>query len=402
MSSPTEYAPVIGREIENDVFSDEIEDANPTPRVTAPESKTTSWCRGLAVLTLAFVVGVLVGGMLPTERISGLVSQANSTTDNGSESYAVSYNFLSTTRGKELIDELDQMINSEGPKQVLERISKLMDDDAQIAASCHPLAHRVGREAFHRLGFPGAFGTIPGTKDDSILRTCNAAFMHGVIEHYLAANDNLPDAVASVKSKLCDKLTRPKSGASVSNGWECHHGIGHGIVQHVRSQKEKETISDALTYCMNTTADTEVCQNGVWMDYFASTRLTDMIEPESLKVCEEFSSETLVDFDCYVYAPTAYLLHNPRDYVGAIRFCIAGLKNPDTCILGAGSQAAKENMMDYLPVETACLSAPTTNLAERCFSSALDYHTMSTGSRKIPAFLCDNLTHFKDMCLDRT
>jgi hypothetical protein len=393
---------VIGGEIDNDDFCDEIEDANPIPRWTIAEAKTASWCRGLAVLTLTFAAGVLIGAMLPSERMLGQASQATSTADSGSEDYAVSYNFLSTTRGKEVIDELDQIMNSEGPKQVLERISKLMDDDAQIAASCHPLAHRIGREAFARFGFPGAFGTLPGTEDDAILRTCNAAFMHGVIEHYLAAHGNLPDAVASVKSKLCDKLTPPKSGASASNGWECHHGMGHGIVQHVRAQKEKETLSDALTYCMNTTTDTEVCQNGVWMDHFASTRVTDLVEPESLKVCKEFASETLLDFDCYVYAPTAYLLHNPRDYVGAIQFCIAGLENPGTCIMGAGTQAAKENMMDYSPVETACLSAPTTNLAESCFSSALDYHAMSTGSRTIPAFICDNLTHFRNMCLGKT
>ena len=399
MSPPISYAPVIKGELEDDDFSNEIENANSIGEVKVPVATITSWCCALAVLILVFVAGVVVGRMLPTERALNLASRSgNSTADD----YAVSYNFLTTTRGKEVIDELEQIMADEGPKQLLERISQLMDDDPQIAASCHPLVHRIGREAFRRFGFPGAFGSVPGTEVDTVFRTCNAAFMHGVIEHYLAAQDNLPDAVATVETELCNKLTPPKPGSMASNRWECHHGIGHGIVQHVRAQKEKETLSDALTYCVNTTADTEVCQNGVWMDYFASTRMTDMLEPDSLRICETFAEETVAGFDCYIYAPTAYLLHNPRDYVGAIQFCIAGLANPDTCISGVGSQSAKENMMDFSPVETACLSAPTASLATSCFYSALGYYTMSTGSSKVPAFLCDNLSHFKDMCLNDT
>lgn len=409
MSPLVSYVPVIEGEIENDDFSDEIESVTSitsTPsrgRGTVPAATTTSWCRASAALTLTFVAGMLVGGTLPFEGMLGLVSRSGSADNSTStDNYAISYNFLSTTRGKEVIDDLEQIMADEGAKQVLERISQLMQDNAQIAASCHPLIHRVGREAFNRFGFPGAFGSLPGTEDDVILRTCNAAFMHGVIEHYLVAQSNLPHAVHSVKTKLCDKLTPPQPGSMASNDWECHHGIGHGIVQHVRAQKEMEILFDALTYCVNTTTESEVCQNGVWMDYFASTRMTDMMEPQALQVCEKFSSETIVDFDCYIYAPTAYLLHNPRDYVGAIQFCIAGLNRSQTCVMGVGTQAAKENMMDFAPVETACLSAPTTSLAKQCFSFALSYYTMSTGSSTIPAFICDDLKHFRSMCLDMT
>jgi hypothetical protein len=400
MSTPTLYAPVDGTSEEQEDFSDEIEAEKVTTVGLAQTGASTSWWKLLVMLFVAVAVGFSSGWFLGTRDLASvpvLLPISSCDQENG----AVSYNFLMTSRGKEVLEELENTLDSDGPKAVLENLTKLMKDDSQIAASCHPLAHRVGRKAFHDLGFEAAFGGLPGTDDDAILRTCNAAYMHGIIEHYLAAEENLSDSVTFVETTLCNKLMPPK-GNLASNKWECEHGIGHGIVQHVRAQKEKETLVDALTYCKNTNVDTETCQNGIWMDYFASTRMTNtMLEPESLKICSDFSAVSIDTWDCLIYAPTEYLLHNPRDYVGAIQFCRDGLKDPTICIKGVGSQAGKENMLNFLPVEKACLSAGD-SLQKVCFIEALNYYRMSSGLNHIPASLCHNLDYFKDQCLNYT
>lgn len=401
MSTPTLYAPVDGTSEEiNDDFSDEIETEKVTIVDVTRPGASTSWWKLLVLLFFAFAVGVAAGWFLGTRDLASVpVLLPISSSDQ--ENAAVSYNFLTTTRGKEVLEELEHTLDVDGPKAFLEHLAKLMKEDSQIAASCHPLAHGVGRKAFQNLGFEAAFGSLPGTDDDAILRTCNAAYMHGIIEHYLAAEKNLSNSVILVEKTLCNKLTPPK-GMLASNKWECEHGIGHGIVQHVRAQKDKETLVDALTYCKNTSVDTETCQNGVWMDHFASTRMTNtMLEPESLKICNDFSGASIDSWDCLIYAPTEYLLHNPRDYAGAIQFCRDGLQDPTVCVQGVGSQAGKENMLNFMPVETACLSAGD-NLQNLCVIAALDYYKMSTGLNQIPKSLCHNLDYFKSLCLGRT
>lgn len=401
MSTSTLYAPVDGTNNEiNDDFSDEIETEKVTSVGATQPAALTSWCKLLVMLFLAFGIGVSAGWFLGTRDLASVpVLLPISSCDQ--ENAAVSYNFLTTTRGKEVLEELEHTLDSDGPKEVLAHLAKLMEDDSQIAASCHPLAHRVGRKALQNLGFEAAFGNLPGTDDDAILRTCNAAYMHGIIEHYLAEEENLSNSVIFVEANLCNKLTPPK-GILASNKWECEHGIGHGVVQHVRAKKDKETLVDALTYCKNTTVDTETCQNGVWMDHFASTRMTNtMLEPESLKICNDFSAESIDAWDCLIYAPTEYLLHNPRDYAGAIQFCHDGLQDPTSCVQGVGSQAGKENMLNFMPVETACLSTGD-YLQNLCFIAALDYYKMSSGLNQIPTSLCRNLHHFKNLCLGRT
>jgi hypothetical protein len=356
------------------------------------------WFRIWAEFVFAFSFGMFMGWILfrtenPT-RVEGIFNASIT------RKIETSHDFLSSDKGKDILYKLESILSKEGPKQFLRQLSVWMNGDPEISTFCHPIAHSIGRNALVNLGFHASLEGMIGNKDARILRTCNAAYMHGIIEQYIEKQNNLLDAASFIQTNLCDTFPNPYDQTVASNKAECEHGIGHGIFHHIRTQHDSQTILEALSTCGNATTDTRSCQNGVWMDYFASTRISTItLKPESLHICDSLSYNTVNTWDCLIYAPTEYLLHNPGDYAGAIQFCSAGLDHPETCILGVGSQAGKENMLDLSIVENACLSA-NTPYQDRCFKSALEYYAMSTGIHSIPPSLFKNLIYFRRVCLN--
>lgn len=177
-------------------------------------------------------------------------------------------------------------------------------------------------------------------------------------------------------------------------------GIGHGIIQKHRKEKDKETLVGAIETCSKTPFMSD-CENGLWMDHFPSSRMTSMLEPESLLVCSQLA---ISGFNCAVYAPTEFLLHNPGAYIGAVHFCNEGLGRKgqsqlaEACVGGVGAQAAKENAGDYTAVEQVCLTCANRMQRETCMRQGLEYYKQSNGN-DIPKHLCDSLTKLKGLCL---
>ena len=103
------------------------------------------------LIAATFALGVLVGRidvMLPIFRTS--------------EEYVpscapVSYSFLKTSLGRQILEELVTELEQAGPKAALQEVARRIDQDAQIASSCHPLAHQLGKKAWQELGLEGAF-----------------------------------------------------------------------------------------------------------------------------------------------------------------------------------------------------------------------------------------------------
>lgn len=370
---------------------------------------------------------------------------------NSEEATAVSYNFLRTARGSEtmrlLLDDLlstqQQQATStitaaegyssfSGPRRSLTHLSELMKEDGQILSSCHPLAHNLGQVAYQFFGsMDGAFDGMVGTEDAHLLRLCNAAYLHGVIEYHLrdASLDTLASAAGEIEDEVCSKLSNVNFGS-----WECHHGIGHGIIQRHRMEGEKTVIEKSIQSCRETSAAVD-CENGMWMDHFAvsgnilamETRMmaSDIVlaelngalaalgmeETDSRIRLPPFPSSLQIGnisssvFDCYIYAATEYLLVHPGDYVGAIQYCTdpsanIGLSEIGICVNGVGTQCAKENMKDFSIVEQVCGTLIDESQGASCFQSALNYFRTSTENESPKeAGLCDNLTQFKQLCL---
>ena len=390
---------------------------------------------------------------MPSESSSSssslLIVPSGGSNPSQTTSAAVSYSFIKTDKGQQTLNELLQLLETNGPREVLLEVGALMEEDAQIAASCHPLTHRIGRRAFQLYGFEDAFGDLPGSPDDSLLHTCNAAYMHGIIEHYLLNSTSLTSLhqdAAHVEETLCGVLNEGvEQGVLTTLPWECRHGIGHGILQQLQHTADYETLKSSLSVCANSCSFVQgmpakdchvyarTCQNGVWMDYFTSSvALTGMtVDPKLTQICTSMPGNMITD-DCFYYAPTAFLLHNPQEYAAAIDWCIEGFgwtrhevedaysdeddaasnsttrvarnQHLEACIDGVGGQVAKENLSTLLPVQETCLTAPSTKLQLSCFTVGLTYHTLSSGKVKFDKEICDTVTNeeFLQSCLDHS
>ena len=398
---------------------------------------------------VGFVLGVVVmAAYLGYAGRPGLLNQA--VTVEEEDVNAVSYNFLRTTKGTETLrlllrdllqSKTTQTENTEssdyqqytGPRRALKHISVLIDSDAQIASSCHPLIHNLGRAAYEYFGsLDAAFDGMIGTDDATLVRLCNAAYLHGVIEFHLRGIEisDLASEARVIEDKICTKLNNVNMGR-----WECHHGIGHGLVQRHRLEAEKYAVTQGIVSCKDSnikSAGPSECENGVWMDHFAVSgnvlamemrmmaldivlrELNDAVDtkergsfvtpplPPTLQICTELASQFAVS-DCLVYSPTEYLLVNPRDYIGALEYCSHPTANlgsrKSICIAGVGMQCAKENMNDFGVVESVCQTLNDMELERSCFSQAISYYKTSTGgmSPNIGG-ACDNVSRYKDMC----
>lgn len=348
---------------------------------------------------------------------------------------AVSYNFLRTRKGSEtmrlLLDDL-LAPSPEQPKRALKHLEELMAQDAQILDSCHPLAHNLGRTSYQLFGtLEEAFYGLLGTDDVGLVRMCNAAYLHGVIEFHLreARLEDLAIVSQEIEEEVCNKLTNVTFGT-----WECHHGIGHGIIQRHRMESERDIILKGLQTC-KATANAAECENGLWMDHFAvsgnilamETRMMagDVVVGELLKSLGEGRQDVdLSRFqlpplpptlqichigislsNCFIYAASEYLLAHPGDYIGSLNYCThptSGItaKEVGFCVSGAGSQCAKENLEDYSVCEKSCSTLSDADQGVDCFQAALGYFSMNTpGKTPKESGLCDNLTTYKTLCM---
>lgn len=122
------------------------------------------------------------------------------------------------------------------------------------------------------------------------------------------------------------------------------------------------------------------------MDYgwitFAITRLSGMLEPDSLLVYPKQMATH--SFACMIDAPTELL---PL----LVKTCV--------CRGVFGIQAAKESLGYYctLPVEHACLTVPNEQQQGR-FGNAFSYYSMTTGNPSIPSSVGESLKAYKNLC----
>jgi len=240
-----------------------------------------------------------------------------------------------------VLPELLALAESETPKAALVELRRRMAADDALAASCHPIVHAIGRAAFARFG---DFAQSLLYQDE----VCNSGYLHGVIEGFFSAAENVDAAMATA----CGE-TRPQSFES----WECHHGVGHGIMIYAANDLDR---SLELCDSYDDRFAGASCANGVFMEYFNPERLPATAAladaSELFAPCDERKRRHRPD--CYLYLPVVYLQRRERDYAGALRWCeTAKRAYRSTCAKGVGGQAVKENINDPKAIERVCMGA---------------------------------------------
>lgn len=349
----------------------------------------------------------------------------------GAKPVAASYGFLYTPEGISILDELVRKASS-SPKAALTHAEHLLRTNRHFLDACHPLLHRLGRMIFmsnRSRGLVAGFrdvlpflpdaeavaaelmsplviktldakkldapkpGPRPGPTEVNLLMACNAAYLHGISELFLFAagkQGNLEAALKFLNEQICSRFDSRAFGFRPA--WECQHGLGHGIVQFKRHTMTGLALRHSLDLGVSTGRPGDVW-NGVWMDHFASTPVSghDADDPEmTLGVCTDtWASSARGAADCWMYAPTAFLLHRPRAYVDAIDWCRRGCARNSgclsSCIQGVGMQTMKENLDDMRLVESVCTSAG--GMATACVQGGTGYYYFATG-HNVPDALC--------------
>jgi len=337
----------------------------------------------------------------------GLFDDSNSST-----SMDVSYSYVNSQEGINVLSDLYAICTSKGIRAGLEETVSRMASSSTFLGSCHPLMHKLGRKLYVEGGIiktlaplvatvgTGQSTSLPERHDVDLLLSCNAAYMHGIIEQYLDEFGN--DKLDFLEKQLCTPLGTV--GGWLAK-WECYHGLGHGILQNERKAANIASLKSSIDTCRSS-SDQRTCINGLWMDYFAFTAVAnDDADPTSnpLAVCIIVDPGT-----CYMYAPTAFLLHRPRAYTQALDWCVDSCKNLPAyrtggctlgCIGGVGMQTFKENLDDLRIVEAVCLVLKGASQRSKCFNGALGYYSFAMRTA-VPASLCNQLKvpEFKSLC----
>eukprot|EP00928_Gymnodinium_smaydae_P028671 TRINITY_DN21813_c0_g1_i1.p1 TRINITY_DN21813_c0_g1~~TRINITY_DN21813_c0_g1_i1.p1 ORF type:complete len:497 (+),score=30.36 TRINITY_DN21813_c0_g1_i1:192-1682(+) len=352
-----------------------------------------------------------------------------------------SYAFVYTTEGIAIFEQLLGLANrTGGPEASLIEAQRLLVVNRHFLDACHPLLHRLGRALFKgsRSGLVASLNQLvefdvelqreaaaltndevqlygsahDGSRSSPIakrsvdlLMTCNAAYLHGTVEHFLhkaGLADQLSHAVRFVKSYICSRF---RSGGEIRPLWECEHGVGHGILQYQRYIGTRLALDKALREA----GAASTLWNGIWMDHFASTTVSGSDADDPVLVMSVCSDPELGakhgSADCFYYAPTAFLLHRPRAYVAAFRWCddgcaVAGSSCYGPCSEGIGSQTLKENLDNMRLVGQVCAKASSIRLQSLCISGANTYYQFATGE-SMPLRYCNQIEHpaLKSTCI---
>jgi hypothetical protein len=245
---------------------------------------------------------------------------------------------LSSTEYAAIKNELETLVNQKNPATALGKLQNLMNSDQSVLRSCHPLVHVIGQSAFLKYQ---DFGKAMSYQNE----ICNSGYFHGVIETYFASVDDVLPALQNV----CRNYP-----VDTFNGWQCYHGIGHGLMFYTENELPK-----SLRYCekLSKNKESEACNNGVFMENFNTDQKTHpskfLSNDDSFYPCTEQNEGHKPD--CYLYIPTYYLSQHTNEYLRALTWCDQAESNfRPYCIHGVSGQAIKENINNPKLVESIC------------------------------------------------
>ncbi len=287
---------------------------------------------------------------------------------------SISTHELSAAEYQKIRNEYIESLTSKNPKIILSELREHIKTSNSLLRSCHSLTHEIGQAAYGKYK---DFGVALEYQDE----ICNSGYLHGVIESRFLETS---DIFATIQT-ICDKYNVEKY-----IGWECYHGIGHGVMYYTQNDMPR---SLSLCDTFENRSMRSTCINGVFMENFNTDQ--KLHHSKYLKAndpaypCKEQSAYDKAD--CYLYAPTYYLSLHKNDYLGALKWCNTVEQGfALICIRGVGSQAIKENIQDPFAVESICMSGDSQE-TYACISGMVGLYINHFGQIDEADELCDKL-----------
>lgn len=266
------------------------------------------------------------------------------------------------------------LLEKENPRVALNKLREEIKTNDGLSRSCHEIVHALGHEAYMKYS---DFAKALEYQDE----VCNSGYLHGIIESHFSTTNNIFDTINSVCSNY---------DAKKFIGWECYHGVGHGLMFYTSNDLNK-SISLCESYKDSTKSSS--CTNGVFMENFNTNQKihpSDYLDKNNPFYPCNLQNEKYKS-DCYTYAPTYYLSLNKNDYSKALDWCKGAEQGYDTiCSFGVGSQIIKENINNPKLVEDICMHADK-NLISSCISGMVNLYINHFGNLEPAESLCNKL-----------
>ncbi len=146
---------------------------------------------------------------------------------------------------------------ADGPAAALARLETAMRDDADVAAGCHRIAHRMGAAALLRFKGRVAAAFVAGSP------TCASGFYHGIVERAFAGAG--PRDLPVAARRLCQDAGIVRT---TFLRFQCLHGLGHGLMIHTGydlpgSLRACDGVGDVFVR--------DSCTGGVFMENFGTS-----------------------------------------------------------------------------------------------------------------------------------
>lgn len=236
---------------------------------------------------------------------------------------------------------------SETPRAALQELYTDSETDALTQSQCHEVAHEIGWSAYEAYdGFEGAmqFQNV----------TCNGGYIHGVLEAAFSDGQNTEHLLQNACANAdVDAFTK----------WQCMHGLGHGVMFATEHDIE---ATRAACNTLSDRDDAASCLNGAYMQYF-TLPFRSKNDDELLELCAE--TPVPERYDCYLYAPTAYLERHEDDFSGAFEWCgAAPTKNKYFCTGGVMAEATKRNIANTAALKRLCEQFPGIQTATESYT----------------------------------
>lgn len=242
--------------------------------------------------------------------------------------------------------------------------------DPQLAGTCHPGMHELGRSEGRRAANADAVPLFPTASS----QLCTAGYVHGLAEGYLVGTPSAD--VAAVFPKLCHD-------ASAREG--CAHGVGHALLRARVDTRPVQASAAAVDRCGDLPGDFPTnCMNGVYMELAMRTEPTAVTPDEFVATCS--SAGVTEQLSCWSYL-TLDLTTNDVAIEEVPNWCAkADLPGQFQCIEEYGRALGVEGV-------GACgdLDARI-ELRERCIDGAIALHVGSGHvSKREAAAACSDL-----------
>jgi plastocyanin len=293
---------------------------------------------------------------------------------------------------KPVRDSLISMLDPYDPDTIFDVIDSIQSD-SNLSLNCHDVAHDIGHRAYELYGFSEAMTfNNPNHVDHPLVQyICAGGYMHGILE---ALSMTQPEFILN-PDLICETMSEIEKDS-------CFHGVGHLFML-----ANERDVDEALLGCRLVGDDPDMyrCFEGVRMEQFWGN--TDHVSTTTLGWDTSDPAATCISSQkdekptCFLYAPFGYLREHPKDYFGAVQFCMdPRLTRSDSsfCLKGLGiTMMSKFNGRD-LEGSELYVTGLDADLKYAFYQGVLGYAQLSGKSASELSMTCGKFSNDSPLC----